>query len=230
MSNGISENGLVHGVDPTRVKAVVFDLGGVFLEGTVDNVLKFGSTIGLSNESWGAIGAKLFLAGGDGAWDQLERGEITLDDFAKELQRHVGEAGVDLDMEAARNFMGSPGDSFRMRLRDEIVAACTAVKEKMPTALLTNNIIEWRDLWRSRIDVNGLFDTVIDSSEVGMRKPEERIYKFTEQQLGQPGEELLFIDDLGVNLKPARQMGWQTLKYDDTQKVLAVLEAVVKAG
>ena len=63
-----------------------------------------------------------------------------------------------------------------------------------------------------------------------MRKPEPAIYEVTEQRLNKPGERLLFIDDLGVNLKPARARGWQTLKYDDTAKVLAVLAAVADAA
>jgi putative hydrolase of the HAD superfamily len=99
----------------------------------------------------------------------------------------------------------------------------------MPTALLTNNIPEWRAGWRRRMDVDRLFDLVVDSSEVGFRKPEEAIYRVVEQGLGLPGAALLFVDDLGVNLKTAARLGWQTLKYVDTAEFVAALARVVAA-
>ena len=71
-----------------------------------------------------------------------------------------------------------------------------------------------------------MFDVVIDSSEVGMRKPEEAIYALTEKEIGIDGMGLFFLDDLGMNLKPARRRGWQTLKYVETEPVLEVLRAL----
>ncbi len=73
---------------------------------------------------------------------------------------------------------------------------------------------------------DALFDVVIDSSEVGTRKPEPAIYEITQARLGIPHDALFFVDDLGVNLKPARALGWQTLRYDDTARVLEVLDAL----
>ena len=219
------ETPTVHGIATKRVRAVVFDLGGVFLEGTVEKVIEFGAKVGLSRDEWEVIREDLFI--GKGPWDELERGETTLDNFADILKNHLARKGINLDIEKARNFMGSPGDALDMPIRQEIVRACLAVRKIMPTALLTNNIMEWRDSWRGRMDVEALFDEVVDSSEVGMRKPEDRIYKLMEEKLGKKGDEILFIDDLGINLKAARQLGWRTLKYDSTSKVLEVLEAVI---
>ncbi len=221
-----TEAGLVHGIRIGEVGAVVFDLGGVFLEGTVENARRFGENVGLTPEAWRQIYRDLFLDAGP--WDEVERGEMTLDAFARILMRRTAEHGVEIGLERARNFMGNPADSLLMRLRPEIVNACKAVRRRMPTALLTNNIAEWRHGWRTRLDIDGLFEHVIDSSEVGMRKPEPRIYRLTEERLGMGGGDLLFIDDFGVNLKAARELGWQTLKYDDTQKVLQVLDAVAE--
>ena len=170
---------------------------------------------------------ELFLDAG--WWDRLERGEISLDDFAAELQRRLAGEEIQITMRQAREFMGSPGEGGGMPLRTEIVAAARAVHEVMPTVMLTNNVAEWREGWRARIDVEALFDVVIDSSEVGMRKPEERIYALTEKEAGVPGEGLFFLDDLGMNLKPARNRGWQTLKYVDTYEVLAVLKSLAES-
>ena len=220
-------NRKVNGIQIAQVGAVVFDLGGVFLEGSVENAMRFGEGVGLSAEAWREIHHELFIAAGP--WDEVERGGMTLDTFAGILVQRVSGQGVEISHDQARNFMGNPEDSIQMRLRHDIVDACLAVRRRMPTALLTNNIAEWRNGWRTRLDIEGLFDQVIDSSEEGMRKPESAIYELMENRLNLPPESLLFIDDLGVNLKPARARGWQTLKYDDTHKVLQVLSAVAVA-
>ena len=214
----------VQGIDPRRVRAAVFDLGGVFIANSVRNVERFGLTLGMSRADWDALRQDLFIE--SGWWDRLERAEITLDAFAEELRSRLAERGVAISHAQARNFMGSPGEPERMPLRPEIVTAARAIRRVMPTALLTNNVVEWRFGWRARLDPDSLFDAVIDSSEVRMRKPEARIYAHTEQVLNLPGEALFFVDDLGINLKPARERGWQTLKYVETAKVLEVLRAL----
>jgi len=215
---------VIHGIDPARVKAAVFDLGGVLIANSVQNVEQFGLALGMRREDWDGLRQELFL--GSGWWDRLERAEISLDAFAAELQARLAGHGIPISRERARNFMGSPGEPERMPLRPEIVEAARSLHRVMPTALLTNNIVEWRSGWRRRIDPGSLFDFVIDSSEIGMRKPEERIYLHTERVLGLPGEALFFVDDLGMNLKPARARGWQTLKYESTGGVLQVLRAL----
>jgi epoxide hydrolase-like predicted phosphatase len=214
----------MHEIDPTQVRAVVFDLGGVFLEGGPDRVKSFGPRHGLGQERWDAIRQELFVLGD--LWGAVERAELSLERFGQELQSRMAAQGVPISLAQALNFMGTPGDPERMPVREEIVGACRALKARMPTALLTNNIREWRTGWRQRLDVAGLFDLVVDSSEVGCRKPEAEIYRLVEAGLGLPGPSLLFVDDLGVNLKAARQRGWQTVKYEHTAAVLDVLGRV----
>jgi len=214
-------------VDVDRVRAVVFDLGGVFLEGGPDHVRSFGERHGLPAAAWDAIRAELFISGD--LWNRVERAELALDAFAEELRARVAAHGVQISLDQARNFMGTPGLDDRSRIRHEIVAACRSLRACVTTALLTNNIREWRHGWRQRLPVAELFDVVIDSSEVGMRKPEPSIYRLMEERLGLPGSQVLFVDDLGVNLKTARQRGWQTVKYDDTARVLGILDAVLAA-
>ena len=214
-------------IDAARVRAVVFDLGGVFLEGGPSSVAAFGERIGLPKARWDALRHELFVQGHE--WDRLERGETRLEDFATHLRERLAAEGVTISQAQARDFMGSPGDRAAMPVRPQIVAACLALRRRMPTALLTNNIAEWRAAWRKRMDTARLFDLVVDSSEVGTRKPEPAIYRLVEQGLELPGEALLFVDDLGVNLKTARELGWQTLKYERTEDVVAELEALAAA-
>ena len=187
----------------------------------------FGERHGLSAEAWRAIRRDLFHD--DGLWSAVERGSATFEAFVARLRALAGEHGCEVSAEDAANFMGNSGTSVMQRLRPEVVAATARIHARMPTALLTNNIREWRQSWRNLIDVDALFDVVVDSCEVGTRKPEPEIYELTRTQLGLPHDALFFVDDLGVNLKTARALGWQTLRYDDTARVLAVLEAVAAA-
>jgi putative hydrolase of the HAD superfamily len=217
---------LVHDIDPDRVRAAVFDLGGVFLAGGVEAVRDFGARHGLAPAVWDTIRGELFH--GEGIWSACERGEVTLERFVARLRELVTDAGGYVSRGDAQNFMGAMNDeTAAQRLRHEIVDAAARVHAVMPTALLTNNIQEWREGWRGLLELASLFDVVIDSSEVGIRKPETAIYELTRAKLDLPHEAIFFLDDLGVNLKPARALGWQTLRYDDTARVLAVLDALV---
>lgn len=216
---------VIEGIDTERVGAAVFDLGGVFLAGGVESVRAFGERHGLAPEAWRAIRQDLFHDD-TGIWSAVERGQATFADFVARLRALAREHGSEVSEADARNFMGNGGPTPTQRLRTEIVEAAARVRARMPTALLTNNIPDWRRDWRSLIDVERLFDVVVDSCEVGMRKPEPAIYELTRERLGLPHESIFFLDDLGVNLKSARTLGWQTLRYDDTRRVLAVLDAL----
>ncbi len=216
---------LIEGIETERVEAAVFDLGGVFLAGGVESVQAFGDRHGLATEAWRTIRRDLFHDE-SGIWSAVERGQATFDDFVERLRALSADHGCDVSVDDARNFMGNSGTSVTQRLRSEIVDAASRLHARMPTALLTNNIAEWRSSWRGLIDIDGLFDVVVDSSEVGARKPERAIYELTREKLGLPHESLFFLDDLGVNLKTARALGWQTLRYDDTARVLSVLDAL----
>lgn len=218
---------LIEGIDPERVEDAVFDFGGVFVAGGVESVQGFGDRHGLSANAWQRIRRELFHDT-TGLWSAVERGEATFAQFVARLRVLCAEHGSDVSLADAANFMGNAGDTTE-RLRPEIVDAVARLHGRMPTALLTNNIPEWRPWWRSLFDVDALFDVVIDSSEIGMRKPEPEIYQLTRAKLDLPHTALFFLDDLGVNLKSARALGWQTLRYDDTPRVLSVLNALAAA-
>ena len=202
----------------------MFDLGGVFLAGGPDAVRGFGARHGMPAAAWDAIRRDLFSD--TGLWSAVERGERPFEDFVAHLQELVAAHGVAITAEQAGDFMQNAGATAKDRLRPEIVTATATLRTRVPTALLTNNIREWRDEWRSLLDVTALFDVVVDSCEVGMRKPERAIYELTRAKLGVAHEAVFFLDDLGVNLKAARALGWQTLRYEDTARVLEVLDAI----
>src|SRR5690606_6593483 len=118
---------------------------------------------------------------------------------------------VDLDGYGAR-LMGSlePNqpliDGYR-RLRDA---------HGIRLAILTNNVREWHDLWRTKLAIDDLFELVVASGFEGVRKPEPEIYARTLERLGLAPDACVFIDDLEVNLPPARRLGMHTIHFRET--------------
>jgi len=212
-------------IDTKRVRGAVFDLGGVLIEGGPREVVAFGERVGLDQGRWEGLRRELF--GNRSPWAALERGEISFEAFVADLKHRVTAAGGTIDEDTARSFMGRPEPmSATAEIRAAMVAAVRALKKVMPTALLTNNIAEWRPGWSAVFDDPTLFDVVVDSSAVGARKPELRIYEITRERLGLPHDAIFFVDDIGQNLKAARELGWQTLLFTDERDVLPVLETI----
>ena len=216
-------------IDPSRVRATVFDLGGVLTHGGPREVVAFGTRVGLDERTWERIRRDLF--GNEGTWARLERGETSFDGFVEEVRLAVAAAGGRVTTEEAATFMGVADPLSRPSvLRARMIDSVGRLREVMPTALLTNNVREWRGGWRSLFDCDRLFDVIIDSSEVGARKPETKVYEVTRERLGVAHAEILFIDDIGQNLKAARALGWQTVLFTDEDDALALLDRIQRAA
>ena len=214
--------------DPSRIRAAVFDYGGVLIEGGPREVVAFGARVGLTEDVWRPLRRRFF--GNEGIWAELERGEVPFSDFTAALRAAVLDAGGSITEAQAASFMGEPDPmGHRSRLRPAMLDAVRRLRRLMPTALLTNNVREWRAGWETVLEPATLFDVVIDSSEVGARKPEPLIYEITREKLGVAHDEIFFLDDIGQNLKAARALGWNTVLYDDTAAVLAILEELIAA-
>jgi len=227
MSAGPSSN-LSPSFDYSRIRAAVFDYGGVLIEGGPREVVAFGPRVGLDEEVWRPLRRRFF--GNEGIWAELERGEVAFSDFLAALRRAIHEAGGNATEEQAASFLGDPDPMrHRARLRLPMLDAVRRLRRRMPTALLTNNVREWRSDWETLLEPATLFDVVIDSSEVGARKPEPLIYEITREKLGVAHDEIFFLDDIGQNLKAARALGWNTVLYEHTDQVLAVLEGLIAA-
>jgi putative hydrolase of the HAD superfamily len=96
------------------------------------------------------------------------------------------------------------------------------------TALLTNNVAPMQERgWSTGVGLDELFDVVVESATAGVRKPEPQAYELVLSEMGLPAEEVVFLDDLGINLKPARAMGMTTIKVDDPDVALSELEQVL---
>ncbi len=151
----------------------------------------------------------------DGLWNRLERGETPVSELILRIEEVVPGAGAFFSGESRATLMAS------LEVRADVVERIRGWRARgIPLALLTNNVAEWRPHWTAKLDAAGglsLFDVVIDSSEVGMRKPEERIYHHTVEALNERlglrlvPRDCLFIDDFEQNIAGAEAVGMATL-------------------
>jgi putative hydrolase of the HAD superfamily len=158
-----------------------------------------------------------------GAWAALERGELTLPDFHVQLEAEATAAGFRLD---AATLMAKIATGFGPR--PAMSVAIRRIREaKLRTAALTNN---WPRPDDAPFPANGDglgFDVVVESATVGLRKPDPRIYELVLSRLGVEAPDAVFLDDLGINLKPARAMGMTTIKVTDPDLALVELADVL---
>ncbi|HEY8215911.1 MAG TPA: HAD-IA family hydrolase [Acidimicrobiia bacterium] len=207
----------------TRFDAVVFDLGGVVVPSPLDVFRAYEARAGLPHRFL----SEVVLAGGDhGAWSRLERGELTMADFADEFAAECARAGGTVDVvELFAEVRGGSGPHAVMVTAIERIRAAG-----LKTGALTNN---WHDPEASgdgghdRVVLHDLFDVVVESAVEGLRKPDPRIYELVCERLDVAPDATVFLDDLGVNLKPARAMGMATIKVEDPATAVAELEALL---
>jgi putative hydrolase of the HAD superfamily len=202
-----------------RLAAALFDLGGVIVDSPFHLFAREEERAGLAP---GTLRRAVAGAGEDGAWARLERGELTLDAFVPTFSNELAERGIVVDVAGLMDALG------RLRVRDDMVAAVRRARSRVRTGLLTNN---WRQApMRSTVaELLALFDVVVESHVEGVRKPDPAIYELACARLGVPPEQVVFFDDLGSNLKPARAMGMTTIKVEDGAAAVAALDEVLAA-
>jgi putative hydrolase of the HAD superfamily len=204
------------------IRAVIFDFGGVILTSPFEAFARYERDNGLPDGFLRRLNATDPDAN---AWARLERNEVDWPGFADLYEAEARAAGHEIDGRAVLALLAG-------EVRPAMVEALRRCHDRLKTALLTNNFVVpgagGEALPEGAMTgLADLFDVVIESSKVGMRKPDTAIYELVCRELGiEPGE-AVFLDDLGGNLKPARAMGMTTIKVDDPDEALAELERVV---
>jgi putative hydrolase of the HAD superfamily len=204
------------------VRAAFFDFGGVILSSPFEAFNRFERERDLPEGLIRTINA---TNPHTNAWARFERNEVDFDRFCDLFEAEARELGHEL---AARDVMPLlAGD-----IRPEMVEALRRCSERLVTACLTNNWVSLDDhpvddRAQGRDDVMSLFDHVIESSKVGVRKPDPAFYEIACTTAAVEPADVVFLDDLGVNLKPAKAMGMTTIKVVDPDQAIADLEAVV---
>jgi putative hydrolase of the HAD superfamily len=203
-----------------EIAAVLFDFGGVILSSPFDAFAELEKLRGLPPGSIRRINATNHHGN---AWAKLERSEVGLEEFSRLFEAEAAALGHELSGQEVLNCL-------RGEIRPQMVEAIRRLKSSCKVGLLTNNFVSGNPDWSSGGsfgELLGLFDEIVESSVVGVRKPEPEFYEIALSGIGVSAEQAVFLDDLGVNLKPAAAMGMRTIKVVDPDVALAELGEIV---
>jgi len=196
--------------DPTTpdraIEAVIWDFGGVFTSSPFHAIATHADELGVDVKVIAALIFGDYGADTDHPWHRLERGEISFEQAGELIDAEAIAQGVDLTLQQAMGAIAGAGGAGVCADMPELVREVRA--SGLRTGLLTNNLVEIRDLWRPLLPLDELFDDVVDSSEVGLRKPDPAIYLLACGRLGGVDPEaVIFLDDAESNVEAAREVG-----------------------
>ena len=205
--------------------AILWDFGGVILTSPFEAFRTYEREAGLPEDFIRSLNARNPDAN---AWAKMERSEVSLDEFVALFEREAEAQGHKLD--GWRVLQAISGD-----IRPQMVEALRRCKAAFKVACITNNMKAGDGPGMARsaekaaavAEIMTLFEHVVESSKLGFRKPDPRIYQYACDLLGVGPEQCIYLDDLGINLKPARAMGMRTIKVGDPDAAIAELEAMV---
>jgi putative hydrolase of the HAD superfamily len=209
----------------SRVEAVVSDFGGVLTTPLMEAFMALQTANDIPLEAFGT-GMMRAAELNDGVQPlfELEKGAITEREFVALLNAGLSEAvGRQVDLDGF-------GDAFFAALRpnEELFGFMRHLRGRgYRMAILTNNVREWEPLWRAMLPFDEVFELVVDSAFVGMRKPDPAIYQLLLGRLGLPAPATVFLDDLEVNCDAARALGMHAVHFRDNEQAIGELEAVL---
>jgi putative hydrolase of the HAD superfamily len=203
------------------VRAVISDFGGVLTSPLFESFAAWQRQSGLSFERLGQAMADATERKDLHPLYELEKGTITEAEF-------LGMLEAELD---ARTSLSGMRDVYFEHLHPN-PAMIDLMRELrgrgLRMALLTNNVREWEPHWRAKLpEIDEIFEVVVDSAFVGMRKPDREIYELTLERLGDglAAGECLFVDDVDVNCETARSLGMRAVHYVDANQAIAEIRA-----
>jgi putative hydrolase of the HAD superfamily len=203
------------------IEAVIWDFGGVFTTSPFEAFARYEREKGLPPDLIRRINGANHL---ENAWARFERAELDLDGFDTAFANEARALGHDVP---GRDVIALLSGDFR----PDVIEALRRIKTKFKTGCITNNVpsnktgsADGRSLYAR--EVMELFDHVIESAKTGIRKPDPRIYEMMCEALGVAPSACIYLDDLGVNLKPARAMGMATIKVESGPQAIGELEAL----
>ena len=207
------------------ITAVLWDFGGVILSSPFEAFNRYEAEIGLPKDFIRSLNAR---NGDTNAWAKMERSEVSLEGFVELFEEEARQQGHKLD--GWRILQSLSGD-----IRPQMVEALRRCSRAFRVACITNNMKQGEgpgmarsaDKAKAVAEIMTLFEHVVESSKLGMRKPDPRIYRHACDLLGVQPEDCVYLDDLGINLKPARALGMRTIKVGDPDLAIDELQAMV---
>jgi putative hydrolase of the HAD superfamily len=206
-------------------QAVLWDFGGVILTSPFEAFNRYEAELGLPRDFIRRVNA---VAPDHNAWAQMERSEIGLDRFAELFEAEARALGGELSGHTVLGLLSG-------EVRPEMIEALKRVRERYRIACITNNMPAGHGPSMTRspetaaqvMQIMQLFEHVVESSKLNLRKPDPRIYRHACELLGVAPEACVYLDDLGINLKPAKAMGMATIKVETAAQALDELEALL---
>jgi epoxide hydrolase-like predicted phosphatase len=207
------------------VKAILFDFNGVLTTSPFTHMAALGDGAGVDGQVVLDLMLGPYDEDTDHAWHRFERGEITAAEYGADLFARAEEANVQLDFGSLADMMS------RLEIHDVVIERIRALREAgYKIGLVTNNVKEASKQWREMVPVDELFDVIVDSSEVGMRKPNPAIFLHALELLGVAPQDAVFLDDAPGNVAGAISAGLHGILVDAADPVPALEELDVFLG
>jgi epoxide hydrolase-like predicted phosphatase len=207
-----------------RIEAVISDFGGVLTSPLMAFFARFQGEAGIPLDGLGKAMARIAAEQGFHPLYELEKGKLSEPRFVALLEAAAGEElGRAVHLHGLAEAYWSDLDT-----NAAMVDYLRSLRDRgYRLALLTNNVREWEPRWRAMVPVDELFELVVDSAFVGMRKPEPDIYELTLERLGLAAGECVFIDDIEVNCETAQRLGMRAVWFRDTEQAIADVDAAL---
>ena len=207
------------------VSAVLFDFGGVITASPFEAFARYEAEVGVPTDSIRKINS---TNPNSNAWAKMERSEVTLNEFCDLFEQEAQAFGLELSGERVLGCLS--GD-----VRPQMVRALEILKERVTIGCITNNMKSGHGSGMSRTadqaaiiaDIMTMFEVVVESAKVGVRKPDPRIYEMACSELKVDPSDCAYLDDLGINCKPAAALGMTAIKVVSPEQALEDLENVV---
>ncbi|MEY2422703.1 MAG: putative hydrolase of the superfamily [Acidimicrobiaceae bacterium] len=224
---GLSELQLIDQNPRITIEAVLFDFNGVLTTSPFAHMAALGTESGVDGQVVLDLMLGPYDEDTDHAWHRFERGEITASEYGADLFARAADANLQLDFASLGNMMS------RLEVHDVVIDRIRALRaDGYRTGLVTNNVREASRQWRELVPVDELFEVIVDSSEVGMRKPNPAIFLHALELLGGIApERAVFLDDAAGNVLGAQAAGLQAILVDaaDPSGALAELDGLLSS-
>ncbi|MFL5819705.1 MAG: HAD family hydrolase [Solirubrobacteraceae bacterium] len=209
----------------TPIRGVISDFGGVLTTPLVEAFAAVQEQSGIPVEALGRAMSRVAARDGANPLFELETGRVSEADFLSAVGDALSEElGREVQL---RGF--SESYFANLHANSELIGYMRSLRGRgLRLAILTNNVREWEPMWRSKLPVDEIFDVVVDSAFVGMRKPDREIYELTLDRLGLSAGECVFVDDTESNCQAARELGMTAVWFRSSEQAIAELEAALE--
>lgn len=205
------------------IRALISDFGGVLTTPLSEGFVAYQEETGVSLEQLGLAMARATAEHGEHPLYALERGQLSETGFRDQIAAHLDDG---FDFARLSNLLFE-----RIQPNREMIDFLAELRRGgLRLALLTNNVREWEPMWRSKLpEIDDIFEVVVDSAFVGMRKPEPEIYELTLERMGGDlrADECIFVDDLEPNCETARALGMTAVRFERAEQAIAAVRAAL---